>query len=555
MTCAKIAENGFNCPKLETGGCDCKSPAALAFKPMTASELLISLNAFDKKDAAIENIQTAKQFINDYLYNIDPPTAETLINYDVKAKFDFKAGDVSPLIRLHREIYKRYSDSKEAKAAKSAQAAPDELPPWYEFTDKGALKFLPGVLAGHLTAKVAAFYAADQYYIYSGGVYNPAQDLEAKSVVRGHLIERHATLNNVNDAEGQWRMSIIKPVEELNSDAYIINLRNGLYNVLTGVLSPHSQDYYSTVQLNVNYAPNAKCPNFARYLEMSYHPEDIALVQEMLGYFLVPVTKAQKAFVIVGAPGAGKSLTLLALNKILLGQKNVANVMWQSLNERFKTAELFGKYGNIFADLPSKAIDDNGMFKALVGEDFITAERKGKDPFTFQSYARLLFSCNTIPRNYGDKSEGFYRRLIIIPFAGKRLPEEKKDVEMLDKFQAEADGIFMFALEGLKRLIANKFRFSETKNTNAELHKYRVDSNSVLSFVEEYCTVAPDAEVERTELFNRYRDYCKDSNLQPVSQKTFNKELEGSLQAAVTKAADKLGKRRTWRGIRYGQDN
>ena len=56
------------------------------------------------------------------------------------------------------------------------------------------------------------------------------------------------------------------------------------------------------------------------------------------------------------------------------------------------------------------------MFKALTGEDFITAERKNKDPFSFRPYARFLFSCNEIPRNYGDKSEGFYRRLIIIRF-------------------------------------------------------------------------------------------------------------------------------------------
>jgi putative DNA primase/helicase len=349
-------------------------------------------------------------------------------------------------------------------------------------------------------------------------------------------------------------MSILKPVTDLNANPYIVNVNNGLYNVRSGELLPHTPDYFSTVQLNVNYSPDATCPHFMRYLEMSYHPEDICLVQEMLGYFLVPVTKAQKAFVIVGAPGAGKSLTLLTINKILLGQNNVSNVMWQSLNERFKTAELFGKYGNIFADLPSKAIDDNGMFKALVGEDFITAERKGKDPFTFQSYARLLFSCNSIPRNYGDKSEGFYRRLIIIPFMGKQLPEDKKDVELLDKFQAEADGIFMFALEGLRRLIANKFRFTETANTNMELHKYRVDSNSVLSFVEECCTVEIEAEVERTDFFDKYRDYCKDGNMQPVSQKTFNKDLEAGLKGAVTKSTDRLGKRKTWRGIRYGQD-
>jgi len=112
----------------------------------------------------------------------------------------------------------------------------------------------------------------------------------------------------------------------------------------------------------------------------------------MLGYFLVPITKSQKCFAIVGAAGAGKSVLLNVLNEILLGSGNVSNVSWQSLNERFKTAELFGKLANIFADLPTKNIDDNGIFKALVGEDYLTVEKKNKDPFSFQSMARLLFS-------------------------------------------------------------------------------------------------------------------------------------------------------------------
>lgn len=52
-------------------------------------------------------------------------------------------------------------------------------------------------------------------------------------------------------------------------------------------------------------------------------------------------------------------------------------------------------------------------------------EKKNRNPFSFQSTARLLFSCNNIPRNYGDRSEGFYRRLIIIRF-DHAVPEEKR---------------------------------------------------------------------------------------------------------------------------------
>jgi putative DNA primase/helicase len=289
------------------------------------------------------------------------------------------------------------------------------------------------------------------------------------------------------------------------------------------------------------------CPRFTQFLAESLGEAEIPLVQEMLGYFLIPVNKAQKSFVIVGEPGAGKSKLLLTLNEILLGQENVSNIPWQSLNERFKTAELFGKLANIFADLPTKNIDDNGIFKALVGEDFLTAERKNKDPFTFQPYARLLFSCNAIPRNYGDKSERFYRRLIIIRFSTP-VPEEKRDAELLDKFASEADGIFLFALEGLRRLIANKYRFSETQATRAELQRYRIDSNSVLSFVEECCALSPDAEIERDELFGRYREYCNNAGLKELSKTAFNKDLETNYPG-IKRATDKLGKRRTWRGV------
>lgn len=547
MTCAKIAESGYKCPKSEDGSCTCKSPAALCYKPLDISDLRSFLQEKTVLEMPLENIQTAKNFITDYLYNIEPVIAEPFINYEIKARFALKTNDVKPLIAFHKDAYKKFSESKETQR----EASGYELPDWYELTDRGGVRFLPGVLAEHMAKEVQAFYSAEQYYVYKDGVYLAASDLEAKSLVRSRLIARYTSLGNIVDADGQWRMLIIKPLRELNSNPYILNVKNGLYNVLNDSFAPHTPEYLSTVQLNVNYTPNAECPRFQQFLTESLDAEEIPLVQEMLGYFLIPVNKAQKSFVIVGEPGAGKSKLLLTLNEILLGQQNVSNIPWQNLNERFKTAELFGKLANIFADLPTKNIDDNGIFKALVGEDFLTAERKNKDPFTFQPYARLLFSCNTIPRNYGDKSEGFYRRLIIIRFS-KPVPQERQDAALLDKFAAEADGIFMFAVEGLKRLIQNRYRFSETENTKAELQRYRIDSNSVLSFVEETCELTSDGETERTELFMKYKEYCNNAGLSPVSQKNFNKDLELAYPD-IKRSVDRLGKRRTWKGIRLEQ--
>jgi putative DNA primase/helicase len=548
ITCGKIAEFGFKCSKLENGGCDCKSPAGLAFKPISTADLLEILINLEKPDSALEKIEIIKSYITDYLYNIEPVIAETILNHNVKEHFGLKAADINPLVKNHREIYKRYAESKETKRETSGY----EFPVWYEVNEKGSVHFMPGVLAEEMAKSENVFYTAEQYNVYENGVYNAINDLSAKAIVRRQMIPRYTALSNITDAEGQWRMLIMKPLREINSNPYIINVRNGLYNVLDGTFSAHNPAYFSTVQLNVNYTPDALCPRFIQFLHEALDDTEIPLIQEMLGYFLIPVNKAQKSFVIVGEPGAGKSKLLLTLNEVLLGQANVSNIAWQALNERFKTAELFGKLANIFADLPTKNIEDNGVFKALVGEDYLTAERKNKDPFTFQPYTRLLFSCNSIPRNYGDKSEGFYRRLIIIRFS-KPIPEKQRDAELLDKFKAEADGIFIFAVEGLRRLIANKYKFSETEKTRAELQRYRVDSNSVLSFIEDNCTVSPDFEIERSELFERYKDYCKAAGLTPMSQKSFNKDLELS-DPNIKRSVDRLGKRRTWKGIQLSND-
>ena len=475
-------------------------------------------------------------------------TAESMIHYDLKQHFGFKNADVKPLLALQKELYKAFQNKSETRKHRSGM----EIPDWYEMTERGP-KFLPGVLAEYMTQNVPVFYSAEQYYCYKNGVYHSITELTARNMVRDKMLTRYTKLSQINDTEGQWKMQVQKDIRELNPNPYLINVRNGLYNVLDETLSEHTAKYLSTVQLNVRYMSGAKCPRFLQFLHESVEEDQVTLIQEMLGYFLIPVNHAQKCFIIVGKGGAGKSVLLRVLNELLLGKENVSNVAWQALSDRFKTAELFGKWANICAELPTKGIEDNGIFKALVGEDYLTVEKKNKNPFSFQPYARLLFSCNSIPKNYGDKSEGFYRRLIIVRF-NHSVPEERRDPELLEKFRCEADGIFQFALEGLRRLMQNHFHFSETKANAQELQKYREDSNSVLAFVRDCCTLQMDAEVGRMEFFARYKAYCDSCGMAPYSQQNFNNELEANFPTVV-KAADRTGKRRTWRGISFSESH
>ena len=548
MTCKTIAEKGFVCPRMGTDACACKSPAALCYLPLTVEEMRASLLALPVSAAAVENVQTAQRFVRESMYNIDPTVAATFIEYELREHFKLKSADVKPLAAMQKERNRAYATSKDTKR----EASGDGLPDWYEPTERGGLRFLPGILANHLSRQVSAFYGAGSYYAYESGVYTAYEDLWASAKVREHMIPRQASLSAITDTVGQWRMLIRKPVREINCNPFILNLRNGLYNVLDYSFKPHTPEYFSTVQISAAYHEEAACPQFLDFLGSILDEPEIPLIQEIFGYLLIPINKAQKSFVFVGTPNAGKSSLLSVAQEILLGSDNVSNIPWQSLGDRFNKAELFGKLANIFADLPSKNIDDNGMFKALTGEDYITAERKNKDPFSFRPYARFLFSCNEIPRNYGDRSEGFYRRLIIIRFA-RAVPKAQRDPNLREKLAAERDGILMWALEGLRRLIARNYEFSETEATRAELQRYRVESNSVLSFVEEYCEIREDGIVARDDLFQRYREFCISAGMKPVSQTNFNREIEAGCPTA-TRSRDKLSKRRAWKGIAYCEE-
>jgi len=542
ITCARIAEKGFKCPRLENGGCRCKSPAGLAFLPLDIADIRKLLEKCKRTGKPVDDLQTARQFIADFLFNQEPGLAEPFIKYDLKQHFGYKAEDIRPLMAAYKEMYRKFSDSREAHRERGGDVAE-----WYEITKNGTLRFMPGILANHLAGQFRAFYCTEQYYFYENGVYSPRGDKDAKAAVRGYLNPRDVTMNQINDAEGQWQLIIRKPIREINPNPFIINTRNGLFNVLDDSFKPHDSGYYSTVQLKANYAPEAECPRFMEFLRSALEQPEISLLQEIFGYFLVPITKAQKSFMLCGLPNVGKSKILQVVQDVLLGAENVSNIPLQNLSERFQPAELFGKLANIYADLSDKSIDDAGMFKAVTGEDYITGERKHKDPFSFKPYARFLYSCNDIPRNYGDRSEAFYRRLIIIRFS-KPVPDEKRDLQLFEKLSLEADGILAWSILGLKRLIDNNYQFGETDRTRSEIRQYKIENSSVLAFVEDCCVIDPAATGLRQEMYEAYKAYCDEGNLKAVSQRRFNGDVAG--MNGVSVADEPVTRRRMFRGVR-----
>ena len=544
MTCETLRDRGYTCPRYGKT-CYGKSPASLAFKHLTVKDIRECIKTLKVSEVSNAiNVDTALRFIENYMYNIGVALGKSLIEEDLANHLKIK--NSKDLISFYREVVRNFKKERGTKAKSKNKSKPKNSGnlPWYEEQEKG-LKFLPFVLAKHLSETRDVYYGGESFLIYENGVYNISGEKEAGRIIMDYMLPNYCVMASIRDCREQWDILVSKDFDDFNRNPYLVNVRNGLLDIRDMSFKEHTPSYLSTVQLNVEYNPQVDCPQFKKFLNEVLDCKLIPLVQEIVGYLLTTNTASQKAFVFWGPARTGKSTLLWVVEYLLLGKKNVSNIPWQEIGDKFKTAELLGKLANVFSDLPSKSIDDTGIFKVVTGEDYLMAEKKNKNPFKFKPFARLVFSCNELPRNYVDRTEGFYRRLIIVPF-NRQIEKSKIDKALKYKFQEEKEGILNWALEGLKRLYENNFEFSENELTDGVKKEYKRENNNVISFVEECCELDGLFSCSRIELYESYKEFCVEAGLKALSQIKFNKELEGNFNITRSRS----GKLRSWNGVR-----
>ena len=544
MTCETLRDRGYTCPRYGKT-CYGKSPASLAFKPLTVKDIRECIKTLKVSEVSNAiNVDTALRFIENYMYNIGVALGKSLIEEDLANHLKIK--NSKDLISFYREVVRNFKKERGTKAKSKNKSKPKNSGnlPWYEEQEKG-LKFLPFVLAKHLSETRDVYYGGESFLIYENGVYNISGEKEAGRIIMDYMLPNYCIMASIRDCREQWDILVSKDFDDFNRNPYLVNVRNGLLDIRDMSFKEHTPSYLSTVQLNVEYNPQVDCPQFKKFLNEVLDCKLIPLVQEIVGYLLTTNTASQKAFVFWGPARTGKSTLLWVVEYLLLGKKNVSNIPWQEIGDKFKTAELLGKLANVFSDLPSKSIDDTGIFKVVTGEDYLMAEKKNKNPFKFKPFARLVFSCNELPRNYVDRTEGFYRRLIIVPFS-RQIEKSKIDKALKYKFQREKEGILNWALEGLKRLYENNFEFSENELTDGVKKEYKRENNNVISFVEECCELDGLFSCSRIEIYEAYKEFCVEAGLKALSQIKFNKELEGNFNITRSRS----GKLRLWNGVR-----
>lgn len=398
-------------------------------------------------------------------------------------------------------------------------------------------KFLHDQFAEYIMRNHNVCLVQDQLCIYQDGVYNATEDALERAIIKELPQLKDSQIKEVTK-----RLRRICPVKQ-QSRPTLIAFSNGLYDLETDEFREFTPTEIILNRIPWPYNPAAYSELLDQTLDKitCNDPGIRALLEEVSGYCMYRRNSLEKALILIGEKGNGKS-TFLHIIQHMLGDKNIASLDLKELGDRFKTAELFGKLANIGDDIGDEFIANASIFRKLVTGERVSVERKGADPFEFNNYSTFLFSANEIPR-IKDKTGAVQRRLAIVPFDAKFTPDDPDyDPNLKYKLsqQEHLEYMIVLSIAGIKRALAQK-HFTEPQKVKDANREYEERNNPLLGFVEEI-GLDDILHEDTKEIYRKYKEYCFANKFQELSSIEFSRQICKRLKLKIVKRKRSVGR-------------
>lgn len=394
------------------------------------------------------------------------------------------------------------------------------------FDDNG--KFMTNVFGRYMIQEHNTIYTNGQLCIYDTerGFYDPNMRLIKHTMIQ--LFE-NIPMNKRNEAYDY--LTIEAPQKEQSSRRYIL-FKNGVYDLETKQLLPHSPNYVISNQIPWNYDPNAYNELVDKTLNKlaCNDPEIRTLLEECIGYIFYRDSKLGKCFVFTGEKNNGKSTFIFMLNN-LLGDDNYSSVDITNLARELDIASLANKLANIKDDIADNYMDglNISLFKQIATGNRCRGKFLYNDPFDFYPYATLIFSANNIPR-MKDPTGAVTKRMIIIPFNAVFTSKDPDFDPFINEKLCQPECMEYLVKLGVDALINIIMRngFSNCSAADKEMEIYKVGNDSVLSFILEY----GEENIENqtiSSVYSAYELHCSNNGLKPTTQIMMSKKIKTAL--------------------------
>ena len=406
-----------------------------------------------------------------------------------------------------------------------------EMKCWYAYNgerwirDEGSLE---------VSSKIKEFYKILLVYaLYCVPKEDSVHDAFLKLVNRmGDRRWRDRLLKDIADA---MRIS----VDQFDAKPYLINCKNGTYDLETETFREHSPADLLTMQTAFRYTASEDRPRCHRWEtfidEVTQNDKEKAkYLQKALGYSMLGLQKEECMFILHGKTTRnGKSTLLAAVHHLLGDYADVVPVEMICKRERTKDpdapntqlAKLKGKRFVTMSESDSSGRLDESAIKQYTGGESITTRGLYQKSFSFTPQFTMWMSCNDLP-SVRDKSIFASERLNVITF-DRHFSQSEQDKNLKTYFESQEamQGIFTWLLDGFRMYVVKKLVRPES--VKAAVREYERDNDLIQQFLEEKCEATKDYKdkIQAKDLYDRYKIWCKSNGYFICTVRKFNAEL------------------------------
>jgi len=324
-------------------------------------------------------------------------------------------------------------------------------------------------------------------------------------------------------------------IDRFDTNPDLLNCPNGVLDLRTGDLLPHSPDYRFLHVAGTDYNPDADQSFWLGWLREVLEDEElIDWLQMAVGYTLTGHTNEEIVFYLYGPTRAGKGVFTEAIQGVL-GRHLSKEIEFSVLTEKrhpdsqnFALAPLKSARAVMASESNRYERFDEAKLKRISGGNEISCAFKHKDHFNYRPQFKIWLSSNH-PVNADPDDDAAWGRLRVIPFPKSYLGIEDKNLKGQMRLPEIRQGILAWAVEGalrwytsinLGRGLPELPRLADVKQAQ------RTELDHIQQWMDERTRNTDASEwIPFKELYTDYADWCAENGITKKHGQTLAKLL------------------------------
>jgi putative DNA primase/helicase len=372
-----------------------------------------------------------------------------------------------------------------------------------------------------------------EIWYYEDGYWHPG-GVQLIAYYLDEVAENESDSENINDVLRRVRGKLrLQPVEFDITNPYLVGCKDGVtLDLRTRTARKAAPTDYISMPIPVKYDPDAKCPEFIKFLEEITATDDDRLsIIDFLASLLI--TEPMDFF--VAAPGLGSNgrSKLKDFIRAFIGSDACRSIPLKNLSDRFTAGFLTRCRVNFCNET-----EINGIILEFIkrSSEKMPVEQKFKGMVNALLYLKYFFDTNTMPA-ISDTSYGAERRLCrwdmpwrFVDNPSDSEPMEKlRDPDIIAKITTpeELSGVLNLVLERASEVIRQRM----IHHRDGGLQEYALQSRSGDIFIDLFlqATNNESDRVHSDTIRTAYQRYCTVTNSSLLNSKALKTLIESKL--------------------------